>query len=356
VAFAALVLLACSRDEAPAVGQDGAPVVGVTVVELAPLREQVELVGELRSEESVVLRAEISGVLEEVGFVEGQDVGKGDVLLRLRDGEQRARLREEEARRALAADEFARTRRLADRDAAAAAQLERAAAELAVATARVEFATVELERTRIRAPFPGAVGARLVSPGERLQPETPLVRVDAVDPLQVVFTVPEAAVPQARAGASVSVEVAAYADERFEGEIFFVAPSIDQATRRLTLKARVPNPERRLRPGMFARVHMELGQREALLVPEEAVVHDRTGSFVWRVSDKEIAERIAVQLGVHRDGRVEIRSGLRAGERVVSSGTHKVYGGARVQAAPGRAAGQGGAQMPGGGALGGGGG
>lgn len=331
------------------------PVVGVVTVRAEPLQVEIELVGELRADESVVLKPEIAGVIAAVEFLEGQAVAKGDVLFRLRDAEQVARLREAQARLALARDEHGRTLRLARQNAAAAVQLERAAAELAVARARTQLERVELERTRIAAPFDGVAGARLVSPGERVTTDTSLVRVDAIDPLQVVFTVPEQVVPEARADAPVTVRVAPFPEQTFEGRIFFVAPSLDSANRRLALKGRLANAEGRLRPGMFARVGMKLGQRQALLVPEESVVLDGSGSFVWRLDDGDVAERVRVELGVHRDGRVEVVSGLHPGERVVSAGTHKVDAGARVEPVPARAAEDGGAGLPPDGSLGGGG-
>jgi membrane fusion protein (multidrug efflux system) len=302
------------------------PVVEVVTVQPAPLRETADLVGELRADESVVVKSEIDGIVESIGFSEGQAAVAGEVLFRLRDGEQAARLREAEARKVLAADEHRRTQRLAKQNATAAARLEQTAAELEVEHARVELARVEFERTRIRAPFDGMVGARLVSPGERITSDTELVRVDATDPLQVLFSIPEWGAPYARLGAPLSMRVAAYPDERFQGEVFFIEPSVNRQTRRLVLKGRIPNSEGRLRPGMFAQVHVEIAAREALLVPDEAVVHDRTGTFVWRVDAQGIAERVPVETGTHQRGRVEIRSGLHSGDRVVFAGTHKILG------------------------------
>ncbi len=331
-------LAACTREDAPA-ARGGPPAQSVSVVTVQPevLKDVRQLVGELRADESVVLEPEIAGVVESIEFEEGQTVARGDVLFRLREGEQVARLREAEANLALARDQHARTRRLAERNAAAAAQLERAAAELAVARARVELAKVELERTRVRAPFDGVVGARLVSPGERVDTDTELVRVDAVDPLQVVFSVPERVLTLTQPGATGELEVAAYPEERFRATVYFVDPSVDRATRRVLVKGRVSNPDHRLRPGMFAHIRAELGEREALLVPEEAVVLDGAGSFVWRVAEGDLAERVGVRLGVHQGGRVEVVAGLAPGDRVVSAGTHKLYAGSKLRIVPARA-------------------
>lgn len=315
-------------------GTRPAPVVEVVTADPTPWLDEIELVGELRADESVVLQPEISGVIETVEFEEGQRVAAGDVLFRLRDGEQRARLREAEARRALAQDEFERTRRLASQNAAAAAQLDRARSELEIARAQVELARVELARTRIRAPFPGMVGPRLVSPGAHVTPDSELVRVDALDRLELAFTVPERAIPVAQIDARVHFTVAPFPDERFEGRLSFIDPSVNPATRRLLLKAVVENEEHRLLPGLFARVRLEVGEREALTVPAEAVERDVEGAYLWILDGESRASRVPVELGASRAGRVEIRSGLRAGDRVVAAGTHKLHPGVRVEPVP----------------------
>jgi membrane fusion protein (multidrug efflux system) len=219
------------------------------------------------------------------------------------------------------------------RDAASAAQKDRAAAELSVARARVDLARVGLDRTRIAAPFDGVVGARRVAPGDRITDKMALVRIDAIDRLQLSFAITEQGVALARTGATVDVRVRPYPDEVFGGEVFFVSPTLDPATRRLILKAWVPNADRRLRPGLFANVDLEIAQREnALLVPESAVVFDRAGSYVWRVRD-EVAQRVPIEIGLRKGGTVEVTLGLQPGDTVVTAGTHKVVEGRKLRAA-----------------------
>ena len=334
---AALALCACGGGDSahgatsgPGSGGPRPPAVEVLTLELEAFRPRAALLGELRSVESVTIKPELAGVIESVGFEEGQAVTQGTVLFQLRDDEQVARLNEAIAQRALAEDEFERTQRLASRNAAAQIQLERDRAELAVARAREERYRVELERTRIRAPFDGVVGARLVSPGARVTPDDALVRIDKVDPMELVFTIPEAALPLARIGAPFELEVASYPGRSFQGTISFVAPTVDPANRRILIKGRVPNPQRELLPGMFATVTAQLAEREAFLVPEEAVVSDPQGFFVWRIGADDGAERVPVEIG-NRDGaRVEVKAALRPGDRIVTAGTHKVREGQKV--------------------------
>ncbi len=331
---------ACSGGEPTDAGESAAgpggrrgprpPAVEVVTVASESFRPRVALLGELRAAESVVLRSEIVGVVEEIGFAEGQAVEAGAVLFRLRDDEQKARVQEAEAQRALAADEYERTQRLASQNVAAEIQLARDRAELAVARAVAERYQAEFERTRIRAPFDGVLGARLVSPGARVTPDDPLVRIDSVDPMELAFTIPESALPLATIGAAFDLAVAAYPSREFPGVVSFVAPTVDTASRRVLIKGRVPNPERLLLPGMFATVSAELGERTGFLVPEDAVISDPAGFFVWRIGTDDAAERVAVSVGVREGGRVEIEAALQAGDRIVTAGTHKVRAGEKV--------------------------
>lgn len=336
----ALAGSACGRaKEAPPA--ESLVTVEATRIEPGLLRDVATFSGQLSAENSVEVKSETSGVVAEIAFAEGQQVRAGDVLFRLRDEEQVARLREAEATLQLARHMFERTKELATREAVSQAQQDRVAADLAVAEARVDLARVELARTRIRAPFDGVVGMRLVSPGDRVASKDALVQIDAVDRLQVSFAMSERGILIAHDGAPVEVHVSPYPGEIFPGEVFFVSPALDPATRRVIVKAWVPNPDHRLRPGLFANVDLEVGQREnALVVPESAVVFDQEGTYVWRLDGEHVASRVPVELGLRKQGKVEVRLGLRPGDTIVSAGTHKVVEGKKVALAPSAALGQ----------------
>lgn len=312
------------------------PPVAVEILTVEPqeIHQTIELVGQLVADESVVLKPEAHGVVEAIEFREGQEVRQGDLLIRLRDDEQRARLAEAVAALLLAEDDHRRAQSLAKQRTLSQAELDAATSRLDAARARRDLAQVELDRTEIRAPFDGVLGARLVSPGDRVDTDTELVRIDAVARLRLAFSVPEVGVALAKVGLPVEVEVAAFPGRRFPGEVYFVAPSLDAANRRLLMKAYVPNESRELRPGFFAEILLELPKHEqAIVVPEAAIAYDAAGPFVWRVDDEGVASHVPVKLGIRRDGRVEITSGLAAGDRIVSAGTHKVTSGATVRAA-----------------------
>ena len=263
------------------------------------------------------------------------------MLVRLRNAEQQARLAEAQANLALARQESARADKLRNRDAVSVAARDRAKAELAVARARVDLARIELERTEIRAPFDGVVGVALVDPGDRVDDDTSLIQIDAIERLQVTFALTEHAIALTLPGSRVFIKVAPYPGELFPGEVFYVSPTIEAATRRVYMKAWVENSDRRLRAGLFANVDLEIARREnAILVPESAVVFDRQGTYVWRVDEEGVPTRTPIDLGLRQEGRVEVTTGLRAGDQIVVAGTHKVMDGQRVVVVEPESAGQ----------------
>ena len=335
--LAALSVSACGQGDAAPHGDSGPPEVTVEVVTLAPelLRDEVSFVGQLEAAGSVVLRAETEGVVASVDFTEGEVVEEGQVLFVLKNDEQKARLRMAQAELGKVDAEFKRTERLAAQNAASAAALERSGAERQIALAAVDLARVQLEQTFVRAPFGGWAGQRLVWIGDRVDENRDLVRLDDISRVVLFFSLPEQALPLAKPGVPLTVSVAPYPGERFPGEVFFVSPYLEEATRRLSVKAWIANPGQRLRPGLFAQVEAVIDERPgALLVPEAAVVYDRTGAFVWRVDGEGQAERAAVDLGLRVKGRVEITGGLAPGDRVVAAGTNKVFEGSRVRVVP----------------------
>ncbi|MBM4268691.1 MAG: efflux RND transporter periplasmic adaptor subunit [Deltaproteobacteria bacterium] len=336
--------VACGNPSSSATGS-GPPPATVEVATATPgvFADVAEFTGALLADESVVVKPETSGTVDTVEFREGQEVAKGALLFTLRDDEQRARLEEARAALQLAERNFKRVQSLQGENVMAQEELDRSRAELTQAKARVDLAEVLLARTEIRAPFDGVLGPRLVSPGDRVNRGGPsgdrehpgLVQIDAIDQLKLVFTVPEVAINAMRVGTPVEVSVTPFPGERFPGEIYFVAPSLDPLNRRLLVKALIPNPEKKLRAGLSTTVHLEVSRRDDVIaIPESAIVHDVAGAFVWRLKDDGTAERVQIRLGARRPGEVEVSGGLAPGDRVVSAGVSKVSVGRPLQIAP----------------------
>lgn len=321
----------------PSRGPGGPRPVAVEVTEVIrePIRDIVDLVGQLEAEETVLIKSETDGTIASIEFVEGSRVARGDLLFRLRDEQQSAAVRETEAALTLARADFDRAKTLRARNTISDAELDRARSAWERAAAVRDLAQVELQRTAIRAPFDGVVGARMVAPGDRVDRNMGLVRIESIDRLRLVFSIPEIGIGLAREGAPVVIRVAPYPERSFSGEVYFIGPSLDASTRRLPIKAWIDNSDGVLRPGLFANIRVEIAHRDAATtVPETAVAYDTRGPHIWRVGDDGVAQRVAVDIGIRDRGRVEITGDtLAEGDRVVSAGTHKVFDGATVRAA-----------------------
>lgn len=323
---------ACSGSGDASTPTEKPALVEVMSITPTPFVDVAVFSGQLDAEHSVVIQPEIEGIVESIDFVQGQHVAAGAVLFTLRSREQEALLREAEANRNLARERWERSEQLLSREASSIEQRDVARAEYEIAEARVEIARLELDRTRIRAPFAGVVGEHLVDIGSRIEQETELVRLDAVDRLQVTFGISDEGLPTAKPGMKVEAWVRPYPGEKFPGEVFYVAPTLDARNRRIFVKAWIDNRDHRLAPGLFANVDLEVRRVDrAMIVPESAVALDEQGPYVWKVDDDDRVFRQPVEIGVRERGVVEIVQGLPAGTRIVSAGTHKVSEGMKVE-------------------------
>ena len=326
--LAAAMGFACGSEAA----EDSKPAVPVEAskVVAAPLSEQVTAIGTLLSDEAVTISSEIAGRLKEIHFEEGQPVEKGALLFSLDDSVYRAQLDDASAKLKLAAQTNKRTSTLFSNKYATAQSADEAASNLAVNTAAVELARVQLDKTRITAPFAGIVGLRHVSAGEYITAGQALVNLEAIDPVKADFRVPEKFLPAIRVGQTIKIKVDAFPEDSFEGRVYAIDPRLDVAGRSLLVRAMVPNRNQRLRPGLFARVTVLLQLKEdALSVPEQAIVPQGESQFVFKIVDGK-AKLTKVKIGTRREGRVEIVEGLAAGDQVVTAGQLKIRDGSPV--------------------------
>jgi len=187
-----------------------------------------------------------------------------------------------------------------------------------------------LDKTDVRAPFSGILGLRRVSPGDYVTPGQDLVNIEDIDPLKVDFRVPERYLANLSAGQRIRVRVDAFPDRSFEGRVYAVDPQIDPAGRSIAIRARIDNPERVLRPGLFARVRLIVDERpNALVIPEQAIVPRGERRYVFRVKDGK-AVLTEVRVGQRRQGSVEVVEGLSEGDTVVTAGQLKIRDGVSV--------------------------
>lgn len=327
--LAACIGLAAGAAAAEDNKSSAVPVEAARVV-AAPLSEQVTAIGTLLSDEAVTISSEIPGRLKEVHFEEGRPVERGAPLFTLDDSVYRALLADAEAKLKLAEQTHKRTSALFSSKYATAQSADETASNLAVSTAAVELARVQLDKAHIAAPFAGIVGLRKVSAGEYITAGQPLVNLEAINPVKADFRVPEKFLPAIRVGQAIRIKVDAFPDDSFEGKVYAIDPRLDVSGRSLLVRAVVPNTDQRLRPGLFARVTVLLELKEAALsVPEQAIVPQGDGQFVFKIVDGKV-KLTKVVIGTRREGRVEIVDGLAAGDQVVTAGQLKIRDGTPV--------------------------
>jgi len=305
---------------AAAKGGPGGPTpVEVVVVEPTRVKEDLQAVGSLRSNESVVLRPEVSGRIATIGFRDGQVVKKGQLLIGLDSTLNEAEVAQYRAEYDLALSNLKRSEDLARQKFISSSAQETAASNAQVAEARLKLAQARLSKMKIVSPFDGIVGIRGVSLGDYVKDGTDLVNVEDVRILKVDFRLPERSLSRIRTGQDVEVIADALPSERWQGEIEAINPRVDANGRSLELRGRLDNASGKLRPGMFVRVRVIVGERDGLLVPEEAIVPQGEAFFVYKVVDGA-AKRVPVKIGVRRDAKVEIVEGISAGDQVVTAG------------------------------------
>jgi RND family efflux transporter MFP subunit len=333
--------------------ENGGRRAGAAPVVLAPVTVEtagtrIRAVGTGQAVQAVTLHPEAAGTVREILFGPGDRVEAGDVLVRLDEEDQRLAVDLARSELANAQRSLERFEQLRPSGAASAIELDAARTTLVTARNRLAAAELALTRRVVRAPFAGVVGLTDVETGSLVTTSTPLTTLDDRSSILVTFELPERYAGRIAPGQAVTATTAAFANERFDGVVHAVDSRIGTTTRTLTVRARIPNPDDRLRPGMAFAVTLEFTGLEYPAVPELAVQWDNRGSFVWRIVEGT-ARRVPVTIVERRDGITLIEGDLSAGERVVVEGVQRMRDGAAVAplAETGTMPGNGGRTAPG---------
>jgi membrane fusion protein, multidrug efflux system len=339
VLFSVILFASASEASAQAGGRGGAPAMPPMPVDVDTARVQsvvdaVRATGRIEAINAVELRPDEQGRITAILFREGQSVARGTPLIQIDDAMLRAQAARTEAERDLAKQQLERVRRLREQNASSSADLERAQAAARGADAALAMLQLQIERTTVRAPFAGVVGQRFVSPGDYVTNTTRLLTLQTVDPHQAVIEVPERHAVRLRRGQTLEFTVAAHPGRVFRAQVDFIDPVVQPTNRTILVKARAPNPDRLLLPGMFIEARLATSRRvSAVVVAEDAVQPLRTVNIVWAVVDGKATRRV-VQLGARAQGAVEIVSGVNAGELVVVGGLERMAEGMAVAPKP----------------------
>jgi len=304
-------------------------------VTLAPVRsermaQKLEALGNARANESVDVSSKISNIVTAVKFRDGERVQRGQVLVQLDDAQVRAEVAAAEAAVTESESQYNRSRELLSTQALSKSSFDQLEATLKSNRAKLAAANARLEDTVIRAPFSGRVGLRRVSVGSLINPGSVITTLDDTSVIKLDFAVPENFLAPLRAGLAVRATAPAFPGRTFAGKVASIDSRVDQATRSVIVRALLANEDGALKPGMFLNVALANDEREALVIPEEALTPEAERQFVFVVADDK-AERREVRIGGRRPGSVEIIAGLAAGEKVIIEGTQKVRDGSAVR-------------------------
>jgi membrane fusion protein (multidrug efflux system) len=349
LATLSLVLGACERKPsadaaaggAPAAarraGPPGGPAGGMNPVAVMTAKvtaqdfvDRFTALGTATATDSIEVTSRIASVVTRINFREGQDVAAGQRLVELDSREIRADLALAEASLQQARSQFERSRSLAAEKIISTTQIEELEAKMKMADAQVRAAQTRLDHASIRAPFAGTVGLRRVSVGDLVGPDTVITTLDDTRTIRLEFNVPETFLGTLGIGMTINAASTVYPGQPFAGSVASIDSRVDPVTRAIKVIATIANADRRLKPGMFLTANVERARDNVLLVAEEALTPRLGRQFVFLVQDGRAVER-EVEIGARAPGLAEVRSGLGAGDVVVTEGTQRLRDGMPVQ-------------------------
>ena len=296
-------------------------------------------VGSLRAMKGADLSLEVAGVVDTISFNSGDDVQEGALLLKLRDDDDVAKLESLQATAQLSQVNYDRDLKQLKINAVSQATLDTDAANLKNAKAQVAQQKAILDKKTLRAPFAGHIGIRSVDVGQYLGPGTTIVTLQALDPIYLDFFVPQQVVDRMKLKQSVTVHVDAFPNQTFTGEISAVNSKVDATSRNVQIRATLPNPDRRLLPGMYATVDIPTGAPQKLItLPQTAITYSPYGDTVYVVEEngrdatgpKLVARQTFVTTGATRGDQVAVMKGVKEGDTIVTAGQLKLHNGATV--------------------------
>jgi membrane fusion protein, multidrug efflux system len=320
----------------------GAPAqtVSTAVATMQEWNASLEAVGSIRAVTGADLSTDVAGIVEEIHFDSGQDVKAGTLLVKLRAGDDLAKLRSLEASAELAETTYQRATKLLQQQFVAQATVDAAEANLTSAKAAVAEQKALVDKKLIRAPFDGRLGIRQVDVGQYVAAGTPIVTLQTLDPIYLDFYLPQDALAQIETGQSVLATTNTYPGQEFQGRLSAINSKVEETTRNVAVRVKLANPEHVLLPGMYATARIAVGAPQSYLtLPQTAITYNPYGDTVFVVEEKApgdgaqkqmVAVQRFVTLGPTRGDQVAVLSGLTEGDTVVTSGQIKLQNGSPV--------------------------
>lgn len=322
------------RQEMAARGGPPTPVVSTRTVMRESWQPALKTVGSITPVRGVVISAEVPGVIRKMHFDSSDRVPDGELLVELDTEVDLAELAALRADRRLAEITRDRFARISTQNLGSRSDLDQSQASLDRVDAEIAAKEAMIRKKAVRAPFAGELGIRRINPGQYLKEGDTITDIVALDPVYAEYALPERFLAELAPGQSVSVRVQSYPDRVFEGKVHAISPNVQAASRSVVVRALMANPDRQLRPGMFAEVETLQPVRENVLtLPERAVTYNTYGESVFVVEQADggpTVRLVQIETGDVRNGRVEIKRGLEAGTEVVSDGHNKLRNGQSI--------------------------
>lgn len=318
----------------PGGGGGGAPTVLAAAAGMHTFTDGLQAIGTAQARESIVLTPKVADTIRRIRFESGDRVRAGQVLVEMSSVEQAADLAEVRSANQAAQEDLRRTQELFNRGFASQARLDTVQAAAEAAEARLNAGGSRIADRTIRAPFAGVVGLRLASPGQYMRPGDQIGTLDDTSEIKLDFTVTETQIAHVTQGVELVARTAAYADRTFTGVIANVDSRVDPATRTVRVRAILPNSDGTLRPGMLMTVDVRSNPREALAIPEIAILDQIDGAYVYRVVARDggqAVDLVRIRTGQRSGGMAEVLEGLNAGDQVITEGVQSVRPGQPVQ-------------------------
>lgn len=321
--------------------QQPAVTVSTMKVELLPWQPTLKAVASLRAQVGVNVTTELAGMIQSIQFTPGQEVKKGEVLVQLNASAELGQLHALQAQVQLAKITFQRDKAQFNVHAVSKQTVDTDEWNLKNLEAQVEEQAATVEKKTIRAPFSGHLGINNVNPGQYLNVGDNITTLQALDPIYADFSLPQQALAKLELGQKVRVITDTFPEQTFVGKITTIQPAVDVATRNVQVEATLPNPQLKLKPGMFAQVEVDADKPQNFItVPQSALSFNPYGDMIFVVKDsgkktpdnKPVyeAQEIFVTIGETRGDQVAILKGLKAGDVIVTSGQLKLKNGSTV--------------------------
>ncbi len=275
--------------------------------------------GDVIAGEQIDLMSEVPGRITKIGFREGGEVSKGQLLIKLNDDELQAGLNRARQEIQLLEDQVRRQEQLLDIKGISQEALDIARNNLLVKQSEIQILQAQIDQTEIRAPFSGTVGLKYVSEGANITPTTRIASLQSVKPAKIDFSVPERYSPRINIGQKVYFTISSIRDT-LEAEIYAVEPRIESSSRALQIRALYPNTSNELRPGAFANVHIRLPEADSVIeIPANALIPALRGAKVLLSKNGKVKEQ-NIRVGQRFEATVEVTEGLQVGDTIITSG------------------------------------